>query len=112
MPTPCPAILGDHVIARTERICFTMAARQAQTCEMIRSIWVQVLDRRNFSDDEIFFSLGGNSIMAIQVTTLLKKRCGIEISLRDFFANSTVRKLAQLLLSRGATTEDPAGVRR
>jgi hypothetical protein len=44
-----------------------------------------------------FFSIGGNSLTAIQVITRLKNRFGVRVSVRDFFAEATVEGLAVLV---------------
>jgi acyl carrier protein len=46
---------------------------------------------------EDFFGLGGNSLQAMQVTSRVRDRFGVEIGLADFFAEPTVARLAGLV---------------
>jgi len=47
--------------------------------------------------EQDFFALGGNSLQAMQVTSRVRDRFGVEIGLADFFAEATVAQLARLV---------------
>ena len=47
-----------------------------------------------------FFSLGGQSLLAIQCLSLLREKMPIRLSLSDFFENATVAQQAALIRSR------------
>jgi phthiocerol/phenolphthiocerol synthesis type-I polyketide synthase E len=56
--------------------------------------------------DEDFFELGGDSLIAVQLTAFLRKQFGIRIPMRRFFADPTVAGIATLVeeLSSAAVT--------
>jgi nonribosomal peptide synthetase DhbF len=68
-----------------------------------------VLGAGRIDRDDNFFDVGGNSLMLIQVCSLLGKALGREIAVVDLFAFPTVRKLGRHL---GATEVAGAGDRR
>ena len=47
--------------------------------------------------EQDFFELGGSSLQAMQVTSRVRDRFGVEIGLADFFTRPTVARLAQLV---------------
>lgn len=62
----------------------------------IRSIWTETLELDEAFDDDNFFELGGNSLTAIQLLDRLNQLAGAEtVSLRDFFADPTLRLLLE-----------------
>ncbi|EFE30955.1 uncharacterized protein ARB_02149 [Trichophyton benhamiae CBS 112371] len=69
----------------------------SQTERTIQRVWAQVL---NFTGqiglDDSFFSLGGDSISAMQVCTALKQH-GLTISLRNIMQKDTISKLTSCL---------------
>ena len=46
------------------------------------------------SADDDFFALGGYSLNAVRVLSRLRAACGVELTLREFFATPTVRGIA------------------
>lgn len=81
-------------------------------CE-IAAVWREVLNLPGVGRRDTFFSIGGNSLTAIQVIARLKTRFAVRISVRDFFAEPTVEGLARLveagLIDRvAALSEDEA----
>lgn len=65
-------------------------------CE-IAAVWQDLLNLPGVGRRDNFFSIGGNSLTAIQVITRLKNRFGVRISVRDFFAEATIEGLALLV---------------
>ncbi|TPV95920.1 MAG: amino acid adenylation domain-containing protein [Myxococcales bacterium FL481] len=55
--------------------------------------------------DVDFFALGGHSMLAIRLLERIKRVCGAEISLDKFFANPTVRAVADMVKSGGGRPE-------
>ena len=47
--------------------------------------------------DDNFFEIGGNSLIAIQILTLLRRRCNTELQLRSFFDAPTIAELAAMV---------------
>ncbi|MFI7322850.1 amino acid adenylation domain-containing protein [Streptomyces venezuelae] len=62
---------------------------------LAEEVFAQVLrlDRVGVHDD--FFAIGGNSLQAAQLMTLLTERCQVRVPLADFFRSPTVAHLAE-----------------
>ena len=67
----------------------------------LTSIWNDVLQIESVGPHEHFLDLGGNSISAFQLLSKVHERCGIELSLREFFTCLTIAELADELKRRG-----------
>ncbi len=64
-------------------------------------IWSHHLKLTAISLRDNFFTLGGNSLMAMQVVADLRSTLGIEISLRSLFENPTIAQLSKVI-NKGA----------
>lgn len=70
-------------------------ARTATATETaVLNIWRAALGRDHFGLEEDFFELGGNSLTAVQITTAVQKRFGIELPLHTIFETPTIAGLA------------------
>lgn len=82
--------------------------------EKITKLWSAVLKIDNFSVDQSFFELGGDSLKATFLVNRLKQEFRVDITLRDLFLYQTVENLA-LCISRMQMVEieqiKPAGQR-
>jgi amino acid adenylation domain-containing protein len=83
---------GDHSQAPAER---TMAG-----------IWVDVLHTAEPGRDANFFSLGGNSLLAIQILSRVRDSFGVDLPLRAIFEAPTIRALT-LRVQRAGTSIHP-----
>ncbi|RZD98772.1 non-ribosomal peptide synthetase, partial [Streptomyces albidoflavus] len=70
------------------------------TEETLCAIWAQTLGLERVGTQDNFFSLGGDSILSIQVVSQAR-RAGLELSSRDIFARQTVAALAAHLAAAG-----------
>jgi acyl carrier protein len=61
------------------------------------TLWEEVLELDNVGRGDNFFSLGGNSLKAIQVIARLKGNFGVDIRVRDFFSSPTIGGLASVV---------------
>ncbi|WP_405047902.1 amino acid adenylation domain-containing protein [Rheinheimera soli] len=66
-------------------------------------VWGEVLSVERVGLEDNFFSLGGDSILAIRVVALLR-RSGVQVSISDVFVHQTVARLAQFVAQQ---TSDP-----
>lgn len=71
------------------------AKKQGSTKELIRDTWKEVLGFEGFTDEEDFFEIGGNSLMAMQITDRLLEEIQVELDFDDLYEYSTVNKLAE-----------------
>lgn len=75
---------------------------QTETQSQVAALFRQLLDQPRVGLDETFFSLGGDSLQAMELTTGVKKRFGVEIEVSQLLAASTVRLLSKLVDSGAA----------
>ena len=61
--------------------------------------WARVLNLPKIGIRDDFFSLGGSSLLVTRIVTELKSQYGIELPVRDFFANPTIASCARQLRS-------------
>jgi amino acid adenylation domain-containing protein/non-ribosomal peptide synthase protein (TIGR01720 family) len=62
--------------------------------EKLLDIWSKVLHTDTIGVTDNFFSIGGDSIKSIQISTRMRI-AGYKLSVNDIFANPTIRELAQ-----------------
>ncbi|MGB0969610.1 MAG: amino acid adenylation domain-containing protein, partial [Mycobacterium sp.] len=77
-------------------------APQTETEEVVAAVFAEVLGLRRAGRDDDFFALGGDSLIATQVSARLQLKLGREMPVRYLFENPTVGGLAAYLdLHRG-----------
>ena len=79
------------------------------------AIWSEVLGRDGLGVTDDFFDLGGHSLIATQVMTRLRERCGVTLPLRVLFEQTTVEAFAVAVRKARAGTDRAApavGLRR
>jgi len=74
----------------------TFAAPTSDSERTLAGMWKELFNLREIGLDDDFFTLGGDSLLAMQLITRLEKRLGFRLTVPVFFQNSTVRKLAAL----------------
>lgn len=79
-------------------------------CKAVKALWETVLGRNDFSVDDNFFDVGGNSILLIKLQEMLKDELGLDVRVVDMFVHPTVRRLASLMNDR-KDTFDIEGIR-
>lgn len=83
-PAPAPDTLDDLV-------------------QSVRGVWADVLetDTESIPADISFLSLGGDSVLAVRMAALIRKRLGVNLALSDVRVEHTAAHLAALLHERG-----------
>jgi amino acid adenylation domain-containing protein len=76
------------------------APPQTMNEEVLATIWSEVLGIDDVGIDDSFFTLGGDSIRAIQVRARAQKR-GLQISQQQIFEYQTIRTLTHRIASQG-----------
>ncbi|WP_051759120.1 type I polyketide synthase [Herbidospora cretacea] len=69
----------------------------------LAELWSEVLGVEPVGTRDNFFDLGGNSLVALQMLALVKKRFGVAVPTVLLFEAPTVHRLAAILDERGAT---------
>lgn len=90
---PDPAALREH---QPEKQLILPADEREQ---MLLDIWVSVLNRTDISVTDNFYTIGGDSIKAIQVAARMHA-AGYRLEVRDIFRSPDIRSLAGLLADR------------
>ncbi|QOR34872.1 amino acid adenylation domain-containing protein [Clostridium sp. 'deep sea'] len=73
-----------------------IAARNV-TEEILVEIWREVLNINNIGIDNDFFVLGGDSLKAVKIVTLINNKLKTNIVISDIFKHANIRKLAEYL---------------
>ena len=70
------------------------------------SLWRELLELESVSVLDNFFSLGGHSLLVVQLATRMSARAGVEIGIQDVFEAPILRDLASLILVRQIKSGD------
>jgi acyl carrier protein len=65
----------------------------------VAGVWCDVLGVHSVGDDDDFFALGANSLLATHVLRIVEERFGSPVDLHDFYAEPTVAGLVRLIAS-------------
>jgi amino acid adenylation domain-containing protein/non-ribosomal peptide synthase protein (TIGR01720 family) len=76
----------------------TLVAPRTPVETKLASIWAKVLRVETVGINDNFFELGGDSILSIQIIAKAKL-LGIELTLKQLFANQTIAELASVALT-------------
>jgi amino acid adenylation domain-containing protein len=69
--------------------------RNLEVEEKIKKIWTAILLNNSLTVEDNFFSVGGHSLLAIEMATLLQDEFKIPLSIKDIFENPTILLIAQ-----------------
>ncbi len=61
--------------------------------QKVAAVWQDLLHLKNIGRKDDFFHLGGNSLLAARLQTLLRERCDLEISTANLYAHPTIAGL-------------------
>jgi len=75
--------------------------------QTLAGIWAEVLDLDRVGIHDRFLDLGGNSLLASRVFARIPAAFGVEPSMRELLAASTVAEMAMVLLEHAAAKVDP-----
>ncbi len=83
-----------------------MAPRDAVEIKLA-DIWRKVLHVSDIGILDNFFEIGGHSLRATRVISMIHKEMNAEISLRDFFTHSTIQEQAEKIRARAPSVFSP-----
>ena len=66
----------------------------------LEKLYKKVLNIEDFSIKDSFFDLGGDSLSAIKLSTIILKEFNVNISVKDIFENPTIEALAKIISSK------------
>jgi amino acid adenylation domain-containing protein len=65
--------------------------------KVILNIWSEVLKTKDISITDNFFDIGGNSLLAISVFTMIESAFNVKLSLRLFFDSPRIKDLGEVI---------------
>jgi tyrocidine synthetase-3 len=68
-----------------------------QTEQLLVNIWEEILKRENIGIYDNFFDVGGHSLRAIRLVSVIQKQFNAEIKLTQIFGNPTISSLADII---------------
>ena len=77
--------------------------------QSLAEIWREALGVGQVGVRDDFFELGGNSLVAIQVTARVRKLLGVKLSVRDLFEAPTISRLAETIAAASTPARHSAG---
>ncbi|WP_087687508.1 non-ribosomal peptide synthetase [Pandoraea sp. PE-S2R-1] len=95
---PAPDIASRH-----------FSAPQTGDEALLADVWRHVLGVERIGRDDNFFALGGHSLQAMQVVSLLATKHARALALRDVFAAATLSALAERLGQASPDSDAPFG---
>jgi amino acid adenylation domain-containing protein len=112
--------LPEPVLDR-DSLQLAFVAAEGQTEDLLSALWARLLKVDRVGVEDLFFDLGGNSLLALRFINTLRRDHGFDLSIARFFEHPTVRALARHLdggdehasaisaaRARGANTAGPA----
>jgi amino acid adenylation domain-containing protein len=70
--------------------------------QIVSAVWQKILGVDNIGPDDDFFAMGGHSLSAIRMGSMLSKKLEKQVTLQDIFSYPTIRKLSSAIESSGA----------
>lgn len=75
--------------------------------EKLADMWKRLLGADVRDADVSFFSLGGNSIMAIRLVAMVEKELGVHVGVGELFTHPSIARLAEFIAGKGVGQEGP-----
>jgi acyl carrier protein len=60
----------------------------------IRRMWSEELDVADISDEDDFFSLGGDSLVMVKIQARIEREMGVAVPMEELFRQSTVKAIS------------------
>ncbi|QHE95541.1 amino acid adenylation domain-containing protein [Pseudomonas cannabina pv. alisalensis] len=73
----------------------------------LAEIWRALLGLERVGRHDHFFELGGHSLLAVQLVSRLRRQFGVDVALRDVFAEPTLQGLARQVTNARLTAQPP-----
>lgn len=77
-----------------------------ETLAALRSIWEEVLELKEISEEDNFFVIGGHSLKAMQVVSRIQKQMQADITIEDVFSYPTLSGMAAHVARSGSAGEN------
>ncbi len=83
---------------------------QTALAKQIASLWTQVLAISTVGSHDSFFELGGNSLLAAHLVSLLREKLSIELPIRCIYENPTVQGMAETIEAIQQSNNHPLSI--
>ena len=80
--------------------------------EFLKNLWCNELDIDDIDDNEDFFDLGANSLMTMNIISIISKRTGIELDFNDFYEYATINDLEEYIKSKFEVNEHTGEIKK
>lgn len=100
LPTTISGKVNRKALPRPEELYYEeggFTAPQTPTEQALATIWTELFGIARVGTTTGFHVFGGDSLRAIRAVMRIYQSCGVEIALKDFFADSRIRGLAALV---------------
>ncbi|HET6233025.1 MAG TPA: amino acid adenylation domain-containing protein, partial [Longimicrobiaceae bacterium] len=87
-------------------------APRTDTEVQLAALWAELLHVERVGVNDSFFELGGHSLIATQLTTRVRNRMGVELSLRTVFEAPTLGEMAAHIDAHRPASDEPAPAAR
>ncbi|KDM92405.1 amino acid adenylation domain-containing protein [Photobacterium galatheae] len=77
-----------------------ITAHLSESEAQIAAIWRELLGNRTFLPGDAFLDVGGDSLQAVQLATLISTRLGVQSYVRDIYDYPTLQQLAHAMTRR------------
>jgi len=67
--------------------------------QLVHDTWSMVMKEDNIDVTDSFIALGGNSLLAIRIVSLLNKRLKLDVGIQNFFELGSIRKISSFIES-------------
>ncbi|MEB1529286.1 non-ribosomal peptide synthase/polyketide synthase, partial [Xanthomonas sp. WHRI 7945] len=81
------------------------AAPEGEAEQAIAAIWRELLGLERVGRNDHFFELGGHSLLAVRLVTRVRAALGVELALREVFAQPVLSSLACAIAAAAATAQ-------
>jgi amino acid adenylation domain-containing protein len=97
-------IISAFANVQKKELLLTTKTTQISMEEKVKQIWQNVLGLSHIDQDETFYSLGGDSLSAIQLLAKIDKQFNVDISLQEFAHASTLASLTSFIETKPIRT--------
>ncbi len=67
--------------------------------QLVHDTWAMVMKEESIDVTDSFIALGGNSLLAIRIVSLLNKRLKLDVGIQNFFELGTIRSISSFIES-------------
>lgn len=86
---------GDGLSGETSLANLELDSSWSESEQRVGRIWMELMKKTEIGLDDDFFTVGGHSLMGTMVVNRITKEMGIQLQVKDIFAFSTIRRLAE-----------------